>query len=279
MQTIIIAIDFSEASLNAAKYAAALAKPLGVTHIVLYHSYDSVPVNTDIPDNDREAAFAHKGSLQALEIIERELSPFLRSNREVSIELEANDMPLVMGVEMLAAKHEAGLIVAGATGKSKLKQIFVGSNTVSLASDCKVPLLIVPNKAYFRPIEKIVFACDLKKVSHSTPVAEIGLWLERLQAKLLVLNVTPEGKRFNLDLIAEQHQLHHLLDRFQPEYHYIASDDIAEEIEDFAEDRNADLIISIPRSYGFLDGLFHRSVSRRLIKDSEVPLLMLREKT
>lgn len=278
MQTIIITTDFSESSLNAAKYGAALAKPLGVGHIILYHSYDNAPLATEVPVAETDTPLAHEGSLLALEIVEEALKQVLGDAANVSIELVANGSPLVFGVQQLAEQHRAALVVAGATGKSSLERMLIGSSAVGLASDHKVPLLIVPKEARFTPIEKVVFACDLKQVSHTTPVAEIGIWLERLRAKLLVLHVALEGKRFNPDLIPEQYTMHSLLDGLDPEYHYTESDDIADEIEDFAEDHGAGLIITIPKSYGFFERLFHRSVSKRLIKASEIPLLLLRER-
>lgn len=277
MQTIIITTDFSESSLNAAKYAAALTAFLEIGHIVLYHSYDNTLVSTEVPITEPDTPLAHEGSLLALEIVEGELRRVLGENTNVSIGLVANGLPLVFGVQQLAEQQHADLVVAGATGKSNLEQMLIGSNTVNLVSGSKVPLLIVPKEARFAPIEKVVFACDLKRVSHSTPVTEIGGWLERLRAKLLVLNVALEGKRFNPDIIPEQYNIHDLLDGFHPEYHYIESDDIADEIEDFAEDHGAGLIITIPKSYGFFERLFHRSVSKRLIKESKIPLLLLRE--
>lgn len=278
MQTLIITTDFSESALNAAKYAAGLAKPLGIGRIVLYHSYDNAPIGTDIPVAEVDAALAHERSLHLLEETEKGLRAALEDNNEVEVELVANDLPLILGVEQLTEQWNACLIVAGTTGKGGLERVLVGSNTINLASDIKVSLLIVPKDARYSPIHKIVFACDLKRVSRSTPVAEIGNWLERLGAKLLVLNVALEGKRFNPDLIPEQYKMHELLDSFSPEYHYTESDDIADEIEDFADDHDAGLIITIPKSYGFFEGLFRRSVSKRLIKETDILLLLLRER-
>lgn len=278
MESIIITTDFSEAAMNAARYAAGLAKAIGISRIVLYHSYDNAPAATDIPVAEMDTTLAHEGSLLALEIVERELGLVLGSDSAISIELVANGLPLELGVEQLAEQWRAGFAVVGTTGKSGLEKFFVGSNTVSLATTCPVPLLIVPKEAEFEPIENIVFACDLKKVTRSTPVSEIGWWLDRLQAKLLVLNVALEGKRFNPDMIPEQYKMHELLDGFNPSYHYEEGEDIAEEIADFAEDEDAGLVISVPKSYGFFEGLFHRSVSRKLLDKSEVPLLLLKER-
>lgn len=102
--------------------------------------------------------------------------------------------------------------MVGTTGKSGLEKFLIGSNTASLASSCPVPLLIVPKEAELDSIDKIVFACDLKRVARSTPVSEIGWWLEKLGAKLVVLNVALEGRRFGPDMIPKQYKMHELLD-------------------------------------------------------------------
>src|SRR5690606_28874407 len=151
-----------------------------------------------------------------------------------TVDLVVNGLPLELGVEQLAEQWRAGLVVVGTTGKSGLEKFLMGSNTVGLALSSRVPLLIVPKEAEFEPIEKITFACDLKQVNRSTPVSEIGWWLDRLQAKLLVLNVALEGKRFDPDIIPEQYKMHALLDGFKSSYHYETGDNIEEVIADFA---------------------------------------------
>lgn len=279
MNTVIITTDFSEAALNAARFGTALAKSIGVLRIVLYHSYDHAPTAAmDIPVAEMETTVAHERSLLELEDVEREIRSILGDNPGIAIELVANGLPLEFGVEQLAEQWRAGLVVVGTTGKGGLEKFLMGSNTTSLASTCPIPLLIIPKEAEFKPIDKIVFACDMKRVTRNTPVSEIRWWLEKLGSKLLVLNVALEGKRFNLDMIPEQYKIHELLDGFNPSYHYEEGDDIAEEIADFAEDEHAGLVITVPKTYGFFEGLFRRSVSKRLLAKTEVPLLLLKER-
>lgn len=64
----------------------------------------------------------------------------------------------------------------------------------------------------------------------------------------------------------------------RPSYHYEEGEDIVEEITDFAEDEGAGLVITVPKTYGFFEGLFRRSVSKRLLGKTEVPLLLLKER-
>jgi len=277
MNTIIITTDFSEPAMNAARYAAGLAEAVGISRMVLYHSY-YVPVATDVPVVEADLALAHEESLSALETLEQEIHLILEQDSGMIIDLVTNNVPLVTGVKQLAGQQLAGLVVAGTTGKSRLEKFLSGSNTTSLASSCPVPLLIVPKEATFEPVRKVIFACDLKQVSRSTPVGEIGWWLEHLEADLLVLNVALADRRFDPDTIPQQYKIHELLDSFHPEYHYSEGDDIIEEITGFAEEEGAGLVITIPKTYGFFEGLFHRSVSKRLAGKTEVPLLLLKDK-
>lgn len=276
MHTILVTTDFSATAFNAAIYAIGLAKAIGAKQLIIYHSYDITPAVADVPTLESDRRFALEGSLTALENLASQLRQHI--THDLDMKLVSNEFPILVGVEQLVEEHHIGLVVAGASGKSNLEKFMVGSNALSLAASCPAPLLIVPKEVEFRGIDQIVFACDLKKVSNSTPVGQIASLLGQLDAKLLVLNVAPEGKQVSSDTIVEQRTLHRLLDNLNPTYHYTESDDIADEIAGFAQEKGAGLIISIPKAYGFFDRLFRRSVSKRLIKDAETPLLLLKEK-
>ena len=278
METLIITTDFSQAAMNAARYAAGLAKAIGISNIILYHSYDNALSATEIPIAETDSAQAQEESLLALRIVERKIGLVLGSDNQINIKLVSNGMPLELGVEQLAEQWRAGLIVAGTTGKTGMEKFLLGSNTLSLANSCQTPLLIVPNDAVFNGIEKIVLACDLKKVTRSTPVSQIGWWLEKLKAKLLVVNVALESTRFDAEIITEQYNMHAILDGFEPSYNYVEGEDIAEEIAEFAKDEAASLVITVPKTHGFFEGLFQQSISRRLLDKPVVPLLLLKEK-
>lgn len=267
MDTLLITSDFSATSANAAKYAAKLSKKLNVRSIILYHSYDVENADT---------AGIHEGSLMALEVLQATIQKYLHPNAEVH--LVANDLPLVLGVDRLCEQKVVSLVVAGTTGKSGLAKFILGSNTIGLAEKCSAPLLIIPEDADFEGIDQIVFACAMEKVKETTPVDEITYFTKQLGADLQVLNVGLEDKKFDPRLISEQHEIFHLLNHLEPTYHYIEDDDIAEGIMDFVDDVDAQMLISVPKTYGFFDSLFHRSVTKNLAKETEVPLLVLRER-
>lgn len=267
MKALLITTDFSKTASNAARYGAMLSKSLGVEKVVLYNSYDSENMDTKL---------LHESSLLALEVLKHDIAALLAKN--TVLEIITNELPLLNGIQRIVQEHEVGLVVAGSTGKGGFTTFLLGSNTINLADECPVPLLIVPEKAKFERVKKIVFACALEKVKASTPVDTITYFVNQLNSKLLVLNVALENKPFNPDIIPEQYQIHALLDHLHPEYHYIEDDEVVEGITEFVEDEDAQLVISVPKSYGFFDSLFRRSVTKKLAYDTEIPLLVLRER-
>lgn len=273
METIIIATDFSEPAYNAAKYASEFCAQLGTERIILYHSYGESPVVTDSLMGEKEDVSSFRDhSLAALEQQEAYLRPYLRD--DVSVELVADDRPLLQGINRLAESRGATLLVAGITGKGRLEKFFVGSNTITLARKSPIPLLLVPGQARYRVVRKAVLACDLEKVAQSIPANHIKQLVIRLEADLLVLNVGDPAKGFDIDIIPEQYTLHELFDELKPEYYYTDDRDAVEGIMKFVSDQDAGLIITIPKNHGFFESLFHRSVTKALAHHTTVPLFL-----
>lgn len=168
--------------------------------------------------------------------------------------------------------------MAGVTGKGRLEKLLVGTKTIDLARKSPIPTSLVPHLAVFRPIERIVFTRDLEKIIETTPYADIRQWVDRLGEQLSIVNVSESGKRFNVDSIPEHYALYDLFADLEPEYHFTEQTDIAQGIMKFVRDRQAGLIISIPKSQSFFDSLFGRSVTAALAHHTDVSRLLLRER-
>lgn len=275
----IITTDYSDTAGNAAAYAASLAPLLGIRQILLYHAYGQVPVSTEIPIQAAADKREHEEHLVALRHFEdQHLRPYL--NDDIQIIPLTDEHFLPFGVEALCKKYDPVLVVAGTTGKSAMEKLIMGSNTVHLATLCPAPLLIVGKEVRFRPLKKLLFTCDFLKVTSTAPVEAIRMFTERLKADLLVLNISLPGKGIKAESIGGQFALHKLLDALHPEYHYEEAPNVVEGILQHARQEAADLIITVPKSQGFLESIFHKSVTKRLALNRalELPLLVLREK-
>lgn len=273
---ILVPTDFSDSGNNAARYAAGLSKQLRSTKIILYHSYESIlmPATTGFAPVGPGFTESAEGSHAKITALKEELEPEILP--ETKIETRSDDRTLVPAVNMLVQQLRAGMVVVGMTGKNKLERAIIGSNTIDLAKSCLAPLLIVPAGAVFQKIERVVFACDLKEVLAFTPVHAIRTFVNAIGASLLILNIDPRRGEFEIDELKQLSALHELWDDQKPQYHYIDGKDVVEGIIKFADQEAAQLVITIPRIYGFIEGLFHQSVSKELAYHTHLPLMLFR---
>lgn len=274
MGTIIIATDFSDVASNAARYAAALGEHLKIKNLILYHSYHYIIHKDKAPQEKEYLHATHENALAALEKQKSSIKNKIPS--AISIQLITDSLPLVEGVDLLAKKHQSKLVVVGTTGKSKIEKVFIGSNAASLARDSSIPLLLIPEDAIFKAFDKAVYTCDLIKVEKTTPVESLFNIVKKWRLKLLILHVAQPNTPFSPNFVAEQQQLHELMDELQPEYHYIENKNIVLGIMQFADDKAADLVIVLPKPHGFFESLFRRSTTKKLAVHANLPLMILR---
>lgn len=274
METIIITTDFSESATLAAIYGLKFGQALGANKFILYHSFELPTVMLDVPISEIEHEQEYESSLTELENLRSVLST--HAQPQTTIDIITNVNPLLIGTEKLAKAKNASLVIAGSTGKSDFARFFLGSNTKVLAQSCSLPLLIVPPESNFDNIDNIVFACDIKHASETTPTDVFKHLTSKLHSKVLVVNVELESKPYGSDIIEEQKKLHRLLEDIPTEFHFIRNNNLVEGILQFADEKDAKLIVAVPRSYSFLETIFHKSVTKKLTDTSEVPLLIMR---
>nr|WP_295868619.1 universal stress protein [uncultured Chitinophaga sp.] len=277
MKTILVPTDFSDTAYNAATYALAMAPQLNVDRIVLYHAYELIVPIPDVPTaipmvNPDDLRIA---SQEGLDKMQKELTQLAGAG--VSIVTRADNTLLAATIDDVVKQEEAALIIMGITGGSKVEEILVGSNTIDVVKHTSCPVLIVPGKATFKGITKIVFACDLRQVADTTPIAPLKKLLAAFHAELHVINIDHESRHFSTDTPFETLMLDTLLEDYKPEYHFVDNPDVVQGITEFAESIQADLILTIPKKHGLFERIFKRSNTAKLAYQTHIPLLTIHE--
>ena len=261
MTTVIVPVDFSETSLNAARYAVKfLAGDYGVT-LILYHSFSKA---------EEEATI-----IASLEKLKTELS----KDHPVNIEVFAHhESDFVTGLERMARHRRANLVIIGITGKSSLAQVLFGSNTLKMAETKACPVLIVPESASFTKMENVMLTSDFKNVLNSTPSVSIKEVLSVYRPKLHVINVDKDHYiSLTENYEKEKQDLEKLLAEFNPEFYFMRLFDIDEALNLFANDWNIDLIMAVQKNHSFMERLFKPSRTKKLSFHSKVPILVIHE--
>lgn len=257
MHRIIIPVDFSETSLNAARFAAKMLAGHPDTLIILYHNYAH--------DNEYESS---KSKIQALQ---QTLQNISNSKMEYELEKGGN---LVDHLDKLAHTRRATLVAMGLTGQSELRQKFIGSNTLKTVDRSLYPVMIIPPDAQFSKIENVAFASDFVDVEDSTPATLINSVLELFNPKLHIVNVNPEHYISITEECNEQKEkLAGMFANFDKEFYFIAMHDFHDAIHTFLTDYKIDMLITIPRHHSGHSSLWETSNTRKLAYHSHIPIL------
>lgn len=257
MKTVIIPVDFSETSFNAARYSAQMLSGKPDAHIVLYTMFEN--------DDEYETATNYLNSLK------KELE--WKGDKDIEIVVEQGD-DLVDSLERLAYQKTATLIVMGITGRSPLKQALIGSNTLKIAEKDVCPVLIIPPDAKYNGIKNVALASDFKDVENTTPAGHIIAVLEMFNANLHIVNVDSEiHVSLSEEKKAEKEKMITLFGKFNPEFYFIGTTDFTETIEQFATDREIDIIITVPHYHSFYGKVFGNSNTKKLVYHSSVPVM------
>ena len=261
MTTVIVPVDFSETSLNAASYAANfLAGNYGIK-LILYHCYTH--------DEETEKITSK------LEELKREL---LEKN-PLHIEILAHkEDDFVTGLERAARHRSADLVIMGITGKSSLSQVFFGSNTLKMAETKACPVLIIPENATFNHIKNVMLASDFKDTLNTTPSGPIKNFLSLYRPQLHIVNVDKDHYiSLSEKYEKEKEDLKELLAEYHPEFYFMRLFDTHEAIDLFANDRAIDLIIALQKDHSFIEKLFANNRTKKLTYQSKLPILVIHQ--
>jgi nucleotide-binding universal stress UspA family protein len=275
MKTIIVPTDFSPIATNAMNFAADMAVNINAS-LMLLHVYQ-VPVSmTDVPVVMVSAEELRKSSEAKLQEIKDALTHITSGKIKVYTEARLGDVSDEL--EDVCKQIQPFAVIMGTRGTSGVERVLFGSTTLTAIRHLKWPVIVVPpGKEYGTGIKKIGFACDFDKVVESTPIRFIKNMVKEFGGELHVLNVDYESRHFKPETPEESLMLHTLLEDLNPHYHFINHVDIEDGINEFVEENNIDLLITIPKKHKLLDSLFKHSSTKQLVTQSHVPVMCVHE--
>jgi nucleotide-binding universal stress UspA family protein len=261
MQTVIVPVDFSDTSLNAAQYAVKLLTGYYGVNMILHHVYEK--------------------SSQADEVNQKleQLKIDLRNSGIVKIEILAEKgSDFIAELEKLARHRHANLIIMGITGRSSVGQTFIGSNTLQMVGQKICPVLIIPSGAVYHPIKNVLLTSDFKNVHSDIPSVPIKNILKAFHPILHIVNVDSEHYvALTEEYQDEKKKLKEMFNEFNPEFYFLSLNDVDEAINQFAQDKKVDFVIIVHKEQTLLSSLFVKSHTKKLIYQSPIPVLALHE--
>ena len=282
METYLVPIDFSQASIHAAEFAAALSKQTHVKHVVLLNAYYVSPIETMLPNadmvqlTDEDIQVEAANRTEKLEQLKYKLEKKVRKGVEVSVHL--NFSHLVDAIVENVIVKKADQVILGSKGNTSKTDSQVGSHVINISKSSPVPVLAVPPQYHFDAISRVVLACDFLKIEESFPLNSLKHLLDGNNLELLVINVDKEAEHLagSARRAVEETAVHSMLAPYGPKYTYINDRDVINGILQFATERKAQVVITMPHKYGFFESLLHTSISEKLTENAAIPVLLLK---
>lgn len=275
MRTILVPVDFSSSSLNAANYALNLANSINAELVLLHVFYLPALYPETIDETGRE-----EQQIKEIEARLEELKQALlhKSTDNLSIKTAVRSGDVVSEIKKYATEIKAYLIVMGSGDKNSLERFLWGSNTLSVMKRLRVPVMIIPPGVRFTKIRKIAFACDLEKGEENLPLNEIKRIAGLFSAEFHIIYIGKESNRvLSEHAIDELKILRSELKELKPIFNYAYGKEVAGEIQEFTEKLNFDLLIIVPRSYSLIKELFHHQDSTAVVLHAHLPVLSIYE--
>lgn len=278
MKRILFPVDFSEASLNAFRYALHLAKKLHA-EIITLHVYDAVVVPYSCGDyRDYLLEYYNVTEWEQFENFKDEV-PKLRAIAEaeqlgrvvVQHVLKQGDTEEM--ILDMANVEKVDFIIMGTKGASGLKEVFLGTLTNKLMNKSKVPVIAIPENCSYKRLKRILFLTEYKltQIHILKKVHNLALFFE---AHIDVLQVSKFNEGQNKIFSDEWKKIRPKSD---VNFYLLTSNDLESTIADFIELHKIDWVALSIHHYAFFEKLFHYSLSKSLAFHAEVPVLSICE--
>jgi nucleotide-binding universal stress UspA family protein len=273
MNTILVPIDFSPASHNAADYAAMLAKQMG-TDVFLLHVFTE-----PLPVEDAGIPLAAVSIELREEYAVRLDVEIKRLARKYGVRTKGKVIGGFTGIaiKQMAEDLNAGIICLGREAKH-YNSLF-GSTILKTIRKTNTPVLVVPEGVAYQIPKRIVMAVDFRGMLHRDRVATLFNIIKTSDSSLRVLHIEKKEEMLLPEEVPERLQLGRVLSRISYVYEKVENKNIGEGILKFISDHPTDLLVMVVHHHNFVARLISDVHTAPLAFSVNIPLLILKNQS
>jgi len=291
VQRIMVPVDFSRYSKNACQYAIGLAEKLNA-EIKLLHVYYN-PVVNSMPMTDTYYYQVNLDEiirdieLRAKERMEQFYKDIQDQIEQQGLKNVRVDYALIRGItheEILfqTEEYNPDVIIVGTRGKGEKPGDLIGGVTRKIIEQASVPVLAIPEGSDYNGISNIniMYVTEFDDSDYKA-IRKLMSIVSPFSVRLYCVHIsTPESNKF------DQVKMDSLKSHIQEEYsHQLFECDLIEEedklkgIQDFIDQKQIDILSLVTHKRTLIERLLNPGIERKLIFQSNVPLLVFHADT
>lgn len=276
MKKILFPTDFTATSENAFKYALHIANQFNAS-IATVHTFTApVVATTPMVMVEEMAELTEQYEMQ-------EYQAFSKKMHQVAADLGFSHIEInhtleyglaVEEIVKMSKKEVCDMIVMGTDGNDGFGRWLFGSHAAKVVSKATCPVLIIPNEATYQPIRKIAYATSFEDIDDNV-INDLVTWIGRFGAELTFVHIASKGEYIDAEQYANMSELTDLAERYDNvKFKIIYDNDVLDELEDYVEDEDFDMLVMVTHRYPFFKRLFNPSLTRQMAFETEIPLLV-----
>jgi nucleotide-binding universal stress UspA family protein len=182
-------------------------------------------------------------------------------------------------IEETLEEYKPDLAIVGRTGTGGFLDKLIGSSATHIALHSKCPVLVIPPQSNPTRFSKVVYATQFE-YDESDILREVFILMNHLGASLTMLKVQSDSQP---DIQPDNQYIAEVKAGFsltEDQIVYRKANHVLDGIEDYCDEVGADLLIMSARERSFIEEfLINPSVTRKLVIDTHVPLLVFHLKS
>lgn len=276
MKNILVPTDFSEVSEDAFHFAYALAAYNGGSLKVIHVSHPSFdtanPMGTYIPGS------FEKLKREQLDHFMDRLSPLESATAtENRIPISAEVVIGFTTEEIIRYSKDSGvdMVIMGTTGEGGFLNKLIGSVSSRVAQKAWCPVMLIPKGYRSKGFKNILYASDHKAVDE-VMVREMVDFALFHGANIHLLHVKESSKDdFRVAKTIFEEIVSTSAPNLSYQYSIVESKSVFQGIQRYIEKNEIDLLSMVTAHRGFIEDLFHKSLTKQMAFGTDIPLLVM----
>ena len=181
---------------------------------------------------------------------------------------------MVNAFEKVFHEFSIDFAVMSTSGDESLFNKLFGSQTSSMLSVNEFPLVVLPEGASVSEISNITIACDLSFDINYPGLSFVHKLFGENVKEYKVVSIVEKIEGFKInDSVKKQIEIK--LGVHNTSFTITESEDVFEALNDYVIDTSSDLLVMFEKNYGFIESVFHKSLTKKMILKSKKPLIIL----
>jgi nucleotide-binding universal stress UspA family protein len=279
MKKILVPTDFSPNADKALNFAVQLAKKAKAV-IVIVHACDLLELtfrdHLALKQEYNRAVVKERKAKLAL------IKKSIEETEGIKVQVKLYEGLITDTILYAAKAHRADIIIMGTLGSASGNDKIFGSRTAGIIGKANIPVLSVPLLSEWRPPARIILAINNLKEANlvlTRPLLQLAaLFSSHLHIAIFTKGHMPGTKKYAEDeMILEAYltKVQAGKKKIPVTTVHLGGTTFIPTIEDYISANEIDMVAMITHRRSFTQGIFHKSLTRRMSYQSDIPLLAL----